>query len=315
MRAAVIALATIATVVTACGLTASLAAPPVLGSPAPAVPTASGPIATTAASSAASPSGGPSSGPAASFDPTGQTVQATVAVTGFSAPLDVTNAGDGSGRLFVVEQGGRDPGRHGRGDLDPPFLDISDRITSGGERGLLGLTFHPDYPTDPRFFVDYTDRDGNTVVAAYTVSATDPNVADASSEKVLLQIEQPFANHNGGAVEFGPGRHALRGDGRRRLGGRSPRRGTASASTRSWPRSCGSTSPGPAPIASPTGSPPTTSVRCGHRRGPKPRDLAHGAAQPVAGRASPGPPATSGSATSARARGRRSTWRGPGRGD
>ena len=202
-RAAVIALATIAIVVAACGTTTTSSAPPAAGSPAAGVPTASARSRTAAGPSAASPSGGPSSA-AASFDPTGQTVQATVAVAGFSAPLDVANAGDGSGRLFVVEQGGRIRIVKDGAILDPPFLDISDRITSGGERGLLGLTFHPDYPADPRFFVDYTDRDGNTVVAQYTVSATDPNVADASSETVLLHIEQPFANHNGGAVEFGP---------------------------------------------------------------------------------------------------------------
>ncbi len=88
--------------------------------------------------------------------------------------------------------------------LDAPFIDISDRIASGGERGLLGIAFHPDYPTDPRFFVDYTDRAGNTVIAQFTAGADDPDMADAASEVVLLRIEQPFGNHNGGALEFGP---------------------------------------------------------------------------------------------------------------
>lgn len=201
-RAAIAALAAIAILVAGCGATASSPALQT-GSPAASVPAASGPE-TTARVPSAAPSAGPSSAPAGSFDPTGQTVQATVSVTGFSSPLDVANAGDGSGRLFVVEQGGRIRVVRDGAILSPPFLDISDRITSGGERGLLGLTFHPDYPADRRFFVDYTDRDGGTVIAQYTVSAADPNVADPASETILLHIEQPYSNHNGGAVEFGP---------------------------------------------------------------------------------------------------------------
>jgi glucose/arabinose dehydrogenase len=99
--------------------------------------------------------------------------------------------------------------------VEKPFLDISERISSGGERGLLGLAFDPEYPTDPRFFVNYTDRDGNTVVSSFTVSATDPDVADPASEKPLMHIAQPFANHNGGAVVFGPDRmlYIATGDG------------------------------------------------------------------------------------------------------
>ena len=84
-----------------------------------------------------------------------------------------------------------------------PFLDITDRIASGGERGLLGLAFHPSFPKDPRFFVDYTDRDGNTVVSEFTVPAGTPDQADKASERVVLHQDQPFANHNGGAVAFG----------------------------------------------------------------------------------------------------------------
>ena len=85
-----------------------------------------------------------------------------------------------------------------------PFLDISDRVASGGERGLLGLAFHPDYPADPRLFVDYTDTDGNTVIASFTTDPANPDRARAASELILLAIRQPFGNHNGGAVAFGP---------------------------------------------------------------------------------------------------------------
>jgi glucose/arabinose dehydrogenase len=124
--------------------------------------------------------------------------------TGLASPVFVTHAGDGSGRLFVVEQGGTIRVRPPAGGLATLFLDIRDRVLSGGEQGLLGLAFHPGYETNRRFFVDYTRRtDGATVIAEYHASAADPNVADRT-ETVLLTIAQPYANHNGGMVEFGP---------------------------------------------------------------------------------------------------------------
>jgi glucose/arabinose dehydrogenase len=118
--------------------------------------------------------------------------------------VDVANAGDGSGRLFVVEQAGSILIVRNGAVLGQPFLDIHERIASGGERGLLGLAFHPDFPTDPRFFVDYTDVNGDTVVASYVVDPARPDLADPGSETILLKVTQPFANHNGGAVVFGP---------------------------------------------------------------------------------------------------------------
>jgi glucose/arabinose dehydrogenase len=131
-------------------------------------------------------------------------VQLEPVVTGLSAPIFVTNARDGSGRLFIVEQGGRikvlQPGQ----SSPTVFLNIASRVLSGGERGLLGLTFHPQYRSNRRFFVNYTRTpDGATVIAEYRVSASNPDVAEAT-ESVLLTIAQPFANHNGGMVEFGP---------------------------------------------------------------------------------------------------------------
>ena len=87
---------------------------------------------------------------------------------------------------------------------ETPFLDIRQRIESGGERGLLGLAFAPDFPTDPRLFVDYTDLNGDTVVSSFTVPAATPDQADPASERILLHIDQPFPNHNGGDVAFGP---------------------------------------------------------------------------------------------------------------
>ncbi|MFL5715522.1 MAG: PQQ-dependent sugar dehydrogenase [Chloroflexota bacterium] len=134
----------------------------------------------------------------------GVSIAAEVAVGGLSDPVDVANAGDGSGRLFVAEQAGVIRVIRDGSALDRPFLDIRERIASGGERGLLGLALHPDYPTDPRFFVDYTDVNGDTVVSSFVVDAATPDVADAGSETPLLHVDQPFANHNGGAVAFGP---------------------------------------------------------------------------------------------------------------
>ncbi len=160
--------------------------------------------AATAPGGSGAPSPVPSAGAAGSFDPTGVTVDVAVAVSGFDSPVDVTNGGDGSGRLFVVEQAGRIRLVKDGALVERPFLDITGRIASGGERGLLGLAFHPDYPSDPRFFVDYTDTDGNTVVSQFTVSGADPDSGDPNSEVVLMHIAQPFANHNGGAVVFGP---------------------------------------------------------------------------------------------------------------
>ena len=118
-------------------------------------------------------------------------------------PLYVTHADDGSGRLFIVEQGGQVWILDSGSVLPNPFLDISSKISSGSERGLLGLGFHPNYDTNGYFFVNYTDLGGDTVVARYTVSS-DPNEADRNSEVIILQQPQPFSNHNGGHLAFGP---------------------------------------------------------------------------------------------------------------
>jgi glucose/arabinose dehydrogenase len=112
---------------------------------------------------------------------------------------------DGTGRLFVVEQGGRIRiVRDGR-LVDAPFLDISGRLSTGGERGLLGLAFPPGFGSiRSDFFVNYTDRDGNTNISAFTVRPGQPDAADPSSERVVLHVDQPYPNHNGGILAFGP---------------------------------------------------------------------------------------------------------------
>jgi glucose/arabinose dehydrogenase len=132
-------------------------------------------------------------------------VGSVVVASGLSSPLDIVHAGDGSGRLFIVEQGGAVRIIRNGGLMVGSFLDISGRVTAGGEQGLLGLAFHPQYAANGRFFVDYTRRsDGATIIAEYRRSASDADRADPDSERILLTIAQPFSNHNGGALRFGP---------------------------------------------------------------------------------------------------------------
>ncbi len=109
----------------------------------------------------------------------------------------------GDARIFVVEQGGTIRILRS-GDLLPvPFLDIGDRISSGGERGLLSLAFHPRFDDNGVFFINFTDAAGDTRVERWTVGP-DPDVADAASARLVLAVDQPFANHNGGHLRFGP---------------------------------------------------------------------------------------------------------------
>jgi glucose/arabinose dehydrogenase len=125
-------------------------------------------------------------------------------VGGLDQPVHITHAGDGSSRLFVVERAGRIHLVKGGVISDTAFLDISDRVESGGnEQGLLSVAFPPDYASEGRFYVYYTDLDGDTVVARYFLSA-DPDIADPASEEIVLTLEQPFTNHNGGQLAFGP---------------------------------------------------------------------------------------------------------------
>lgn len=125
-------------------------------------------------------------------------------VSGLERPVNLQPAGDGSGRLFIIEKVGRIRVFQNGQLLDTPYLDITDRVGSGGnEQGLLGLAFHPNYKVNGRFFVNYTDKNGNTVIARYRVTG-DPNVADPTGEMVVLRVTQPFQNHNGGVLAFGP---------------------------------------------------------------------------------------------------------------
>lgn len=132
-----------------------------------------------------------------------QSFNLTTFATGFNAPLNIQHAQDE--RLFIVEQGGRIKILNPDGTVEAtPFLNLSGSISSGGERGLLGLAFHPNYPDNGYFFVNYTNPNGNTQISRFSVDPLNPNQADPSSELGLLTVVQPYANHNGGCIAFGP---------------------------------------------------------------------------------------------------------------
>ena len=135
----------------------------------------------------------------------GQTLGAQLVKSGFTNPVDITNCNDGSDRLFVVEKAGRIKIIYKNRALAPTiFLDIISKVNSiASERGLLGLAFHPDFSTNGFFYVNYING-SNTRISRFKVSALDPNIADATSEKVMMTINQPYDNHNGGCLKFSP---------------------------------------------------------------------------------------------------------------
>jgi glucose/arabinose dehydrogenase len=149
---------------------------------------------------------------AAAFNPAAVALDVSLVAGGFNDPVLVTNAGDGSGRLFVVEQGGAIWVVTNGQKSAQPFLDLRGAVSTGGERGLLGLAFHPDYPSRPYFWVNFTDRNGNTAINRYTVSA-DRDVANRASGVRVMSIGQPYSNHNGGNLAFGPDRYLYVGMG------------------------------------------------------------------------------------------------------
>ena len=124
--------------------------------------------------------------------------------TGLAFPLYLTAPPEDTHRLFVVEKSGAIRIIEDGTLLGTPFLDLAGRVSAGAEQGLLGLAFSPDYAQSGRFVVHYTDTGGNTVVSSLRVSSGNPDVADPASETVLLTAEQPFSNHNGGQIAFGP---------------------------------------------------------------------------------------------------------------
>jgi glucose/arabinose dehydrogenase len=131
-------------------------------------------------------------------------IEVVPVVNGLSSPVHITNAGDGSNRLFAVERVGNIRIVKDSALLETPFLDIRDRVKSGGEEGLLSVAFPPDYATKGHFYVYYTNLNGDNQVSRFYVSA-DLDVADPSSEELILYLDHPvYTNHNGGQLAFGP---------------------------------------------------------------------------------------------------------------
>ena len=129
------------------------------------------------------------------------TLTSQLVVSGLRSPLDLQSVAGDRERLYAVEQGGTIRVIRNGQTASTPFLDASSLTRAGGERGLLGLAFHPQFATNRRFFVNYTNRAGDTHVSEF--HATDADAADLASERVLLEVIQPFANHNGGGLAFG----------------------------------------------------------------------------------------------------------------
>lgn len=135
--------------------------------------------------------------------PTGFDVGFEPVAEGFNQPVDLTHANDGTGILYVAEKPGTVRRIVDSERVDEPFLDITDRVGSSGyEQGLLGIAFPPDYADSRVFYAYYTNHAGYTVVSRFLVA--DTNIADPDSEQVILHQEQPYPNHNGGQIRFGP---------------------------------------------------------------------------------------------------------------
>lgn len=142
--------------------------------------------------------------------PDAAAIQLTPVAAGFTRPIYATHAGDGSGRLFVLEQSGKIWILQDDQRTAVPFLDVSAQISPAAltqrytEQGLLGLAFHPEYASNGSFFIKYTDHAGDSVVARYQVMPGQPQLADPSSGQIIFRHNQPYANHNGGHIDFGP---------------------------------------------------------------------------------------------------------------
>ncbi|MCJ7513881.1 MAG: PQQ-dependent sugar dehydrogenase, partial [Anaerolineales bacterium] len=143
-------------------------------------------------------------GPAADVAALAPYIAVQPVASGLQQPVFITHAGDGSERLFISERAGRIRILSGGTLGATPFLDIRSKVASGGgEQGLLGLAFHPDFGSNGQFFIYYTNLSGGIVVARYQVSG-DPDLADAASESILLAVPKSATNHNGGMLAFGP---------------------------------------------------------------------------------------------------------------
>jgi glucose/arabinose dehydrogenase len=132
----------------------------------------------------------------------GPQIKLALRASGLSNPTFVTSARDGTGRLFIVEQTGKIRIYVNGVVLATPFLSIGSQVSKGYEQGLLGLAFHPNYKSNRKLYVNFTDVNGNTVIREYRASSTNKNVVATSTARTILKVGQPYANHNGGMLAF-----------------------------------------------------------------------------------------------------------------
>ncbi len=136
--------------------------------------------------------------------PTDARIRLALSASGLSKPVFLVSARDGTGRLFIVEQTGRVRIYVNGAVLSTSFLSIGSQVSKGSEQGLLGLAFHPGYRTNRKLYVNFTDLNGDTVIREYRASSTNPNVVATSTARTILKVGQPYDNHNGGMLAFGP---------------------------------------------------------------------------------------------------------------
>lgn len=195
-------------IITAAALLAVLTVVVIVGSPPPenvgAGSSRDSEVTSAPASPASQPAEAPSTSAAARRSATPPAVRLRKLPATYGQPLYVTSPPGNPARLFVVEKTGRIRiFTHGH-VLSHPFLDLSRQVSHDGEQGLLSMAFDPHYARNGRFYVDYTNANGNTRVVRYRVSRSNPNRADPSSARIILRIHQPYPNHNGGQLQFGP---------------------------------------------------------------------------------------------------------------
>ena len=136
--------------------------------------------------------------------PTDAHIALSLRASSLSRPVFVTSARDGTGRLFIVEQTGRIKIYKDGKVLSTPFLSIPSQVSGGFEQGLLGLAFHPNYTTNRKLYINFTNTSGDTIIREYRASSTNPNVVATSTARTILKVGQPYDNHNGGMLGFGP---------------------------------------------------------------------------------------------------------------
>jgi glucose/arabinose dehydrogenase len=131
-------------------------------------------------------------------------IKLRLVASGLSKPVFMTAPRDNTGRLFIVEKTGRIRILQNGTLKSTPFLSIASQVSTGGEQGLLGLAFHPNHAVNRKLYVNFTDKSGNTIVREYRTCSTNRNVVCTSTARHILKVSQPYSNHNGGMLAFGP---------------------------------------------------------------------------------------------------------------